>query len=215
MKNILIITMLILSIGLFADSGYRYSVDITGTGTDVNYSETWQTVSNAAQNIFDDAEVTIEPTYNADGSIDLKCKVSGVLPVSKQTDVLEFSGLGEVGITMLEATVPLVAQDSLGVRLQEWVNQYRAVLANNGILASANNNSITFESYIAGFSYTSPTVSNTSGDLEADVTTTAATLPDVSNMDMLIYQYFNSIINITDFETHSNRDFHQWEQEVI
>ena len=109
---------------------------------------------------------------------------------------------------MINANVSIIVNDSLEVRLQEWASTYRTALLNNGIVVSALDTTLVFTSFVAGFEYGSPVITQVNGDLAGEVVTTDAVLPNPANIDLLIYKFFNNIITIKDFESHTNRDFY-------
>ena len=207
MKYILI-AILILFGTLFAE-GYRYSVDIVGTSAEaLDQDAFWTTVNNGANNVFSGAETILTQRKNADGVNRVSCNISGVLTVRKQGEILTFSGTGRVNITLVGATVGVIVGEDMATALSDWANTYREVLRNSGIVVTAGENTLTFQSYIAGFSYDAPVVTEVNGDLSAEIQSQEAILPDVEGIDMLIYDFFDGQITITDFETHSNRDFY-------
>ena len=208
MKKIIIVLFLLLAVGLFAESGYRYSIRIDAVGDDSNAQELFDTINAGANSLFADANVQFIPKYETNEPNDWAFTVTGVLPVGKQSDVVSFSGTGQVDISMIDATVPLIVADSLELRLQEWVSTYKTALLAQMIAVTATDTTLVFQSIVAGYGYASPVIANVSGDLAGEVTTIDATLPDVIGIDMLIYKYFYGVANVVDVEVSHNRDFH-------
>ena len=208
MKKIILITMLLLAMTLFAESGYRYSIRIDAIGDDSNAQELFDTINAGANHLFADANVQFIPKYETNEANDWAFTVTGILPVRKQTDTVAFSGTGQINISMIGATVPLIVVDSLETRLQEWVNIYRTALVSQMIDVTASGSTLVFSSILAGDSYDSPVIANVNGNLSGEVTTIDAILPDVIGIDMQIYKYFYGIANVVDVELSHNRDFH-------
>ena len=212
MKKIFILLAIALfTVALFGASGEKYSLRIEGIGDTINYYPIWEQVNNGVSNIMSDAEVTILPPINPNGSVDVICTIDGVIPVRAQTDRVTFTGgAGRVNITLIEATVGVIvgAEDTLSVVLSEWADTYRTVLGNNGITVTSGENTLTFQSFVPGWAYDSPTTEDISGTLSAEVQTQGALLPDVDGIDMLIYKYFSNIITIRKCERSANRDIH-------
>ena len=211
MKKICILVMVLLISTLFGASGEKYSIRIEGIGDTINYYPIWEQVNNGVNNIMNNAEVTILPPINPNGSVDVICTIDGVIPVRAQTDRVTFTGgAGRVNITLIGATVGVIvgAEDTLSVVLSEWADTYRTVLGNNGITVRAGANTLTFQSFVAGWAYDSPTTEDINGTLSAEVQTQGALLPDVDGIDMLIYKYFSTIIQIRKCERSANRDIH-------
>lgn len=207
MKKFLLAFLLIAIGFLFAETGYRYEFEVQGTVSDsMDYNATLATITSGANNIFSNAEVVLMPILKSNGSNVFQAEIIGQLPVRKQTDYIEFYGLGMVRITLIGATVQIVANDSLEVRLQEWAETYSAVLLNNGIEVFAQDNYLRFSSTIAGESYDSPVIEEVNGDLSGEITTVQALLPDIEGIDQLVYRYFKSLINITNAEVRHARD---------
>ena len=208
-KIFILLAIALFAVALFADSGVRYSFDIEGIDSDtLDYHALETTIFNGANNIFDDAGIRLTPVLTGGGSVPININISGVLPVRKQTDTITFTGTGRVNITLIGATVAIISNDSLEVRLQEWANTYRTILRDNGIIVEVSENHMRFSGFAAGFSYDSPVITQVNGDLAGSIVTVDAILPNSDEIDMLILKFFDGIIDLEDAETNKNRDFY-------